>query len=1318
MKKSCFQQSHSFSFQKILQLAFLFCATVFFAQQKASAQDLTYGTADIVTYANAAAASVLKTGNGVTISQIGTQGTASTHIELNNSNGTPVLNSTSNDAITISTTRNIVKVVLTYSANGAANTANPYVGYNATETAMGSASVTISSCTMDATGVTGVAMVAKEYTAPANTNFVILTRGKACSPMASNTATIRISKIEVYLVPGPTITTTGSLFSFVQNAGSPSATQTYSVSGANLTNDIVVTPPVNFEVSNNAGANWYTNASPLTLTQSGGTVSSTTITVRLNASSAGVYSGNIANTSVNATTKNVAVSGNTSIVFYSKNTGDLSVLGTWGTNADGTGTAPSSFTDNYQAFNIVNNATPTIASNWTVSGLGSRIIVGDGILAVNFTIPVSNSLTGVIDAVNNATITQRNTTNPTFGTLSTGSNVVFDGSASLTIPIGNYYNLSSTNDGGATRTLDAVTVGFAGTFTPGSATYITTGSTVSFNGPSSQSIPSFSFNNLSVDNASATLAGTVTVSGATNINQSFSFGGTLVIGAGGTVTVAITKTLTVNGILENQSVGSFTLNGSMVISNGATYKINAAHPNSYSIPTATYSAGSTILVMQGVPRLNQSVIGGNVIWSSSNTGALLNTTPVTINGDLTITAGTLNNGGSGAGKILTVGGNLNIQGGEYTLAGNFNTTACTLNVNGTLTVSGGALYASSNPSSFGPFGIINVAGNVNHTGGSFGTVINCTAAISFNAAAAQSFATIGLSNPGFISYTIGSTSTPVVTFNADVSVGTGSSFLINAGSLIIAPGKGLTIAGTANFNNNNVTLQSNATGTGYLGQITGTLSNASNVTVQRFIVGGPSNGTPGRRAFRFLSHPFSGYVDLRQLTNKIDISGSGATASPTAANFTQTGSNAASAFWFNPLLADNSANDAGWQAFTNTLPANGSDANAWKSSQGIRVMVRGAKGEGLVGGSYTGSDVTLSMTGSVNIGTSPIAVTLEANAVPGAGWNLVGNPLPASVEIKAKIKAIREADGVHQNYLGATAYVWNANKAGSSRGGYDAIDLTAAGNYYLPMNGVVLLQSAINNNTSVSFSESDKSTDAGVQLFRNNGSTSNSIALLLNDANGVQLDETFIRFNDKAKNGFETNDGGKMMNEYALYSLTTDNISTYINSQPVPVVDAGIPLGVYSGTAKEFVIKAAEIDLPVGVLVYLKDNFLNKQIAITSNSFAYAFSTTADPGSKGNGRFELVFKIAPPLPVLNNGFTFKLSPNPVADVLKVSFSNEEKLHTTVTIINAEGKVVKTVDAGSLQTGTVSIDVKKLAKGSYYVTLNNSKIKLTEKLQIQ
>ena len=105
----------------------------------------------------------------------------------------------------------------------------------------------------------------------------------------------------------PTISVTGTPVSpFSSTPGTPSAERSYTVSGRNLTDDIAINAPADFEISTTSGSNYV---SSLTLTQSGGSVAATPIYVRFNRSTEGASSGNITHTSSGATTQNVAVSG-------------------------------------------------------------------------------------------------------------------------------------------------------------------------------------------------------------------------------------------------------------------------------------------------------------------------------------------------------------------------------------------------------------------------------------------------------------------------------------------------------------------------------------------------------------------------------------------------------------------------------------------------------------------------------------------------------------------------------------------------------------------------------------------------------------------------------------------------------------------------------------------------------------------------------------------------------------------------------------------------------------------------------------------------
>ncbi|MCK9498443.1 MAG: lamin tail domain-containing protein [Bacteroidales bacterium] len=114
----------------------------------------------------------------------------------------------------------------------------------------------------------------------------------------------------------PSITvspTTLTGFTYIEGYG-PSDEQTFTVSGSNLTANISLTAPTNYEISKTSGSGY---AGSLTLTPNSGTVSSTTIYVRLKAGlSAGNYNNeNITASSTGATSKTVSCSGTVTAPF-------------------------------------------------------------------------------------------------------------------------------------------------------------------------------------------------------------------------------------------------------------------------------------------------------------------------------------------------------------------------------------------------------------------------------------------------------------------------------------------------------------------------------------------------------------------------------------------------------------------------------------------------------------------------------------------------------------------------------------------------------------------------------------------------------------------------------------------------------------------------------------------------------------------------------------------------------------------------------------------------------------------------------------------
>ncbi len=105
----------------------------------------------------------------------------------------------------------------------------------------------------------------------------------------------------------PAISVVGSLTEFATFTGTPSAPQSYIVSGSNLENDIDVSAPGGFELSLQTDSGW---TGFMSLPQTGGSVPATTVYVRLTGTDgSGTFSGNIAHVSSPATTENLYASG-------------------------------------------------------------------------------------------------------------------------------------------------------------------------------------------------------------------------------------------------------------------------------------------------------------------------------------------------------------------------------------------------------------------------------------------------------------------------------------------------------------------------------------------------------------------------------------------------------------------------------------------------------------------------------------------------------------------------------------------------------------------------------------------------------------------------------------------------------------------------------------------------------------------------------------------------------------------------------------------------------------------------------------------------
>ncbi len=493
--------------------------------------------------------------------------------------------------------------------------------------------------------------------------------------------------------------------------------------------------------------------------------------------------------------------------------------------------------------------------------------------------------------------------------------------------------------------------------------------------------------------------------------------------------------------------------------------------------------------------------------------------------------------------------------------------------------------------------------------------------------------------------------------------------------------------------NDSLTLYSD---TGYTARIAPIASGASivgKIRSKQYIQG-------NYRRFRFWSHPFASSLSLMQIQQYIDITGTGGAAN----GFTTTGTNAPSAFRYDPYTGNSSLGyDPGWKPFTN-ITALAADTNMINRYQSIRLFVRGDKGEGLSYGAYMPSATTITMVGNVNQGTQ--VVHLSKGSLANQDINMVGNPYPSPVDLGTVIYNAQIAGCV----AGSAYYVWNESLGAA--GQYQAIPIgtTAPISYYLQANAGFQIRAA-HDHDSLVFNEGHKGTDATTYLFK---AATDYTSLNVYDANYHLWDMLRIDFNSKATEAEDDRyDAIKLPGaDFNFYSLSADNKKLTIDSRPFQS-SAIIPLGINSPYTQDFIIKAENTVLPQGASLYLHDKLLGKY-TLLNNGGEYRFTISKDSKSQGNERFEL--RIDTPALAANSGnVKVDIYPNPANDNIKISFSSDKKSNTNIAVFDLAGVNVYNNELGAQQNGSVVVSLNNFAAGIYLVEVTSGDKKVTKRL---
>jgi hypothetical protein len=335
---------------------------------------------------------------------------------------------------------------------------------------------------------------------------------------------------------------------------------------------------------------------------------------------------------------------------------------------------------------VINNGTTVVGGSITSGATGTvnynQSSAGQAVIAANYGNLTFSAFTKVLPAIGTVGIAGTfNVNGVTTGHTITGSTIDFNGTGAQTVPVFSYNNLTiSGARAGATVTLGAGTIGVAGTFNPSATAvvYSKAGNLFDFNGTGAQTVPVFNFNDL-------------TISG----NR-----------GGAAITLA-------PGIIGIAGVFNPSVTNNTFVTTGNTVNFNGSAAQS--IPAFTFG-GLTITNLAGVNLAGAVTVNGSLLLASGALG--VNTNTLTLNGAASFGAGTLTSSATG-----TVIYNQQSNGQATVLAANY----------GNLTFSNFSKTLAST-------GTIGIAGTFTPGTGTGHTITGST--INFNGAGSQNI-------PGF-----------------------------------------------------------------------------------------------------------------------------------------------------------------------------------------------------------------------------------------------------------------------------------------------------------------------------------------------------------------------------------------------------------------------------------------------------------------------------------------------------------------------------------------------------------------------------------------
>jgi hypothetical protein len=466
--------------------------------------------------------------------------------------------------------------------------------------------------------------------------------------------------------------------------------------------------------------------------------------------------------------------------------------------------------------------------------------------------------------------------------------------------------------------------------------------------------------------------------------------------------------------------------------------------------------------------------------------------------------------------------------------------------------------------------------------------------------------------------------------------------------------------------NGNLTINSDATGSGSIAAISGP-SITGNVNVQRYITGGNSV----YRGYHLGSSPVyaatvsgNNVFSLNYLQNSMYLTGAAGggfdkTGNPTLYMFLENVPPSRSSFVSGNFWGIDKINNS--PSYNYALSGTtGSGTYSFPVGNGYLFFFRGNRASASVATEttvgYVPVAVTMTATGALNQGQVVVHVWYTASSAnlnyTGSGtgsttnfavrgFNMVGNPYASSIDWE-QLNSTASTSGIYGYDISTTVYELNpatqnydTYQKGGAYTNHGRRTIVSGQGFFVKANDAT-------NNPQLIFNESAKTVNqnTGLNLFMDTQEGMNTATQIPVDEHlrlqmavaqdSINTDDTYIGFSPSYHPQFVIDEDAeyKLGNgKVSMASYTSDSVQVSINKMPLPGLKKTIiPLYASARAVGSYTITMTELEGIAPVYeVWLMDKYAKDSVDMRKTPL-YSFSISADTNSYGSNRFQLVIK--------------------------------------------------------------------------------------------